>query len=94
MRIESFGGVLRETQNWVGGNSYNLLDAEYAPPAPELVPPLLENLAVFVIAILFLPLSKQHLRMRNLKVFILSWMGVAHRASVRSLDLATERNCL
>lgn len=46
-RIESFGGVLRETQNWVGGNSYNPLDAEYIPPAPELVLPLLEDLAVF-----------------------------------------------
>lgn len=46
-RIESLGGILRESQNWVGGNSYNPLEAEYIPPAPEFVPFLLEDLAAF-----------------------------------------------
>ena len=46
-RIEQFGGVMRDRQNWVGGNSYNPLDAEFVPPAPDLVPALLEDLAQF-----------------------------------------------
>lgn len=46
-RIESFGGAIRTSQNWVGGNSYNPLQAEYIPPAPEHVIGLLEDLAAF-----------------------------------------------
>ena len=46
-RIEHLGGKVRDAQNWVGGNSYNPLDAEYVPPAPEHLPALLEDLAVF-----------------------------------------------
>lgn len=46
-RIESFGGAIRDTQNWVGGNSYNPLGAEYVPPAPEHVIALLDDVAAY-----------------------------------------------
>lgn len=44
-RIERFGGMIRERQNWIGGNSYNPLGAEYVPPAPRHVAGLLDDLA-------------------------------------------------
>ena len=40
-RIERFGGEVRTVQNWVGGNSYNPLQADYVPSAPEQVMNLL-----------------------------------------------------
>ncbi len=46
-RIESFGGQVRNVQNWVGGNSFNPLQADYVPPAPEYVMELLEDLAAY-----------------------------------------------
>lgn len=46
-RIERFGGMIRERQNWVGGNSYNPLGAEYVPPAPRHVEGLLGDLAEY-----------------------------------------------
>lgn len=46
-RIERFGGVVRDRQNWVGGNSYNPLTADYVPPAPQQVPVLLDDLAEY-----------------------------------------------
>ena len=46
-RIERFGGVVRDRQNWVGGNSYNPLAADYIPPAPQHVPALLDDLAEY-----------------------------------------------
>ncbi|MEG1097217.1 MAG: Fic family protein [Raoultibacter sp.] len=46
-RIEKYGGIVRDCQNWVGGNSYNPLSADYVPPAPEQVMGLLEDLAEF-----------------------------------------------
>ncbi|MGI6216810.1 MAG: Fic family protein [Coriobacteriales bacterium] len=46
-RIEKLGGIVRDRQNWVGGNSYNPLDAEYIPPAPEHIDALLDDLAVY-----------------------------------------------
>ena len=41
-------GVLREMQNWIGGNDYNPVGADYVPPPPEHVPGLLEDLCRFV----------------------------------------------
>jgi Fic family protein len=41
-------GVIREAQNWIGGNDYNPLGAAYVPPPPEHVPPLLEDLCRFL----------------------------------------------
>ena len=41
-------GVVRTTQNWIGGNDYNPVGAAYVPPSPEHVRPLLEDLCRFV----------------------------------------------
>jgi Fic family protein len=41
-------GVVRTTQNWIGGNDYNPVGAAYVPPPPEHVRPLLEDLCAFV----------------------------------------------
>ncbi|RLU82514.1 cell filamentation protein Fic [Streptomyces griseocarneus] len=41
-------GFLRTVQNWVGGNSYGPHGAEYVPPAPEAVAPLMTDLAAFI----------------------------------------------
>lgn len=46
--IAAYGGIVRTTQNWVGGSSYNPLSADYVPPAPKEVESLLEDLARFV----------------------------------------------
>ena len=40
-------GVVREKQNWIGGNDYNPVAASYVPPPPEHVRPLLEDLCAF-----------------------------------------------
>ncbi len=45
--MESFGGKLRDVQNWIGGNNANPIDAAYVPPAPERVPELMDDLAAF-----------------------------------------------
>ncbi|MEX1256759.1 MAG: Fic family protein [Gemmatimonadota bacterium] len=37
-------GVLRTGQNWIGGNDYNPCGADFVPPPPEDVVPLLEDL--------------------------------------------------
>jgi Fic family protein len=41
-------GVVRTTQNWIGGNDYNPVGATYVPPPPEHVRLLLEDLCTFV----------------------------------------------
>ncbi|SEM68097.1 Fic family protein [Streptacidiphilus jiangxiensis] len=41
-------GELRQVQNWVGGNAYSPRGAEYVPPAPGEVLPLMEDLAAFI----------------------------------------------
>jgi Fic family protein len=41
-------GVVREGQNWIGGNDYNPVGAVYVPPPPEHVSELLEDLCRFV----------------------------------------------
>lgn len=42
------GGVVRTTQNWLGGNNFNPCDAAFVPPPPEFVEPLLEDLGDFI----------------------------------------------
>lgn len=37
-------GVIREGQNWIGGNDYNPCGADFVPPPPEEVAPLLGDL--------------------------------------------------
>lgn len=37
-------GVVRDSQNWIGGNPYNPCGADFVPPPPEHVAELLEDL--------------------------------------------------
>jgi len=46
-RLEREGGRIRTSQNWIGGSSYNPCGAEFVPPPPELVEPLLDDLCAF-----------------------------------------------
>lgn len=41
-------GRLREEQNWIGGGASSPLDAEFVPPPPGEVRPLMEDLATFL----------------------------------------------
>jgi Fic family protein len=41
-------GVVREAQNWIGGNDYNPIGATYVPPPPEHVQLLLADFCAFV----------------------------------------------
>ena len=43
----SDAGRLRDSQNWIGGNDYNPCGADYVPPPPEEVAPLLDDLCRF-----------------------------------------------
>lgn len=43
-----WGGRVRSEQNWIGGNDFNPCGADFVPPPPEDVDPLLENLATFI----------------------------------------------
>jgi Fic family protein len=44
----SIAGVIRERQNWIGTNPYTPVGADYVPPPPEYVLPLLEDLCRFL----------------------------------------------
>lgn len=41
-------GVIRTSQNWIGGNDYNPIGATYVGPPHEKVPALLEDLCAFI----------------------------------------------
>lgn len=41
-------GHLRTRQNWIGGNDYNPCGAEFVPPPPEYVEPLLADLCAAI----------------------------------------------
>ena len=45
--LARIGGIIRTTQNWIGGSSYNPCSASYVPPPPELVHDLLVDLCDF-----------------------------------------------
>ena len=47
-RAAEMGGVLRTSQNWIGGNRVNPVGAAYVPPEPDLVPALMEDLVAFL----------------------------------------------
>lgn len=47
-RIAETGGILRTSQNWIGGNRVNPVGAAYVPPEPGLVPALMEDLVGFL----------------------------------------------
>jgi Fic family protein len=40
-------GVVRESQNWIGGNDYNPIGPADVPPPPEDVRPLLDDVCAF-----------------------------------------------
>ncbi len=42
------GGVVRTTQNWIGGSGYNPCSASFVPPPPDHVELLLEDLLNYV----------------------------------------------
>lgn len=47
-KLAEYGGVLRDSQNWIGGSWYHPLSAAYVPPRPERVEPLLSDLVEFI----------------------------------------------
>jgi Fic family protein len=46
--FDDIAGIVRDSQNWIGGSDYHPLDAAFVPPPPEHVGPLLEDLCDFV----------------------------------------------
>lgn len=44
----AIAGVIRDKQNWIGGNDYSPVGATYVPPPPERVVVLLEDLCRFI----------------------------------------------
>lgn len=47
---------LRTVQNWIGGSNYHPLDADFVPPAPDMVPALMEDLATYMRGALHAPI--------------------------------------
>lgn len=47
-RDAHLGGVVREEQNWIGGEATSPRNAEFIPPPPEVVPELLDDLCAFL----------------------------------------------
>jgi Fic family protein len=45
--VDRVAGIVRRTQNWIGGNDYNPCGADFVPPPPEEVERLLDDLVVF-----------------------------------------------
>ena len=48
INADRIAGVVRQTQNWIGGNDYNPCSAEFVPPPPEEVPRLLDDLCAAI----------------------------------------------
>jgi Fic family protein len=48
LRGEPYAGVVRQEQNWIGGNAYNPVGASFVPPPHDEVEPLLADLAEFM----------------------------------------------
>ena len=42
------GGVIRTTQNWIGGSHYNPCTASFVPPPPDRIAALLDDLLVYM----------------------------------------------
>lgn len=45
--LHEWGGRIRDTQNWIGGNNVNPIGAAFVPPQPQHVPKLLDDLIRF-----------------------------------------------
>jgi Fic family protein len=58
VNAERIAGVLREQQNWIGGNDYNPCGADFVPPPPKYVHPLLDDLVAFCNNHALLPLAQ------------------------------------
>jgi len=48
LRGQPYAGVIREEQNWIGGNGYNPVGAIFVPPPADYVAPLLDDLERFI----------------------------------------------
>lgn len=48
LRGKPYAGVVRDEQNWIGGNDRNPVGATFVPPPPEYVLPLLNDLEKFI----------------------------------------------
>jgi Fic family protein len=47
-RDAHLAGMVRDTQNWIGGSTFSPRGAEFVPPPPEEVHVLLQDLAAFI----------------------------------------------
>lgn len=45
--LEESGGIVRSSQNWIGGSDYSPVGASYVPAPPRMVAPLLDDLVEF-----------------------------------------------
>jgi Fic family protein len=45
---EGIAGVVRDKQNWIGGNDYNPVGADFVPPPHERIEEMLEDLCRFI----------------------------------------------
>jgi Fic family protein len=54
--LHHIAGRFRETQNWIGGNDYTPCGADFVPPPPDLVAPLLSDLCEAIHSDLLSPL--------------------------------------
>lgn len=71
--LDEWGGIVRDRQNWIGGSSYNPLDADFVPPAPEYVPALLDDLAQFCNGAVISPIEQAavaHAQFENIHPFV------------------------
>jgi Fic family protein len=48
LRGKPYAGLVRDEQNWIGGNDRNPVGAIFVPPPPEYVRPLLKDLEQFI----------------------------------------------
>lgn len=48
LRGKAYAGLIRDEQNWIGGNDRNPVGAIFVPPPPEYVRPLLDDLERFI----------------------------------------------
>lgn len=48
LRGKPYAGVIREEQNWIGGNGFNPIGAIFVPPPEDRVKPLLDDLEQFI----------------------------------------------
>jgi Fic family protein len=48
LRGKPYAGLIRQEQNWIGGNDRNPVGAIFVPPPPEFVPALLDDLEQFI----------------------------------------------